>query len=80
MNTKNYLLPHERIIFPLDFSSYEEAKRYIDLLKDNVGLFKVGLELFVREGPAVIKNIAKEFQAEVFLDMKFHDIPETVKP
>ncbi len=71
-------LPHERIIFPLDFPSFKEAKKYIRLLKDHVGLFKVGLELFVSEGPKVMQSIAKESPAKVFLDMKFHDIPETV--
>lgn len=70
--------PHEQIIFPLDFPSLEKATKYIRLLKDHVGLFKVGLELFVSEGPQVMQAIAKESPAKVFLDMKFHDIPETV--
>ncbi len=70
--------PHERIIFPLDFPNAKEAKKYIELLKDHVGLFKVGLELFVSEGPAVLKTIANIAPTKVFLDMKFHDIPETV--
>ena len=78
-SSKNTLSPHERIIFPLDFSSLDKAKDYIKLLKDHVGLFKVGLELFVSEGPGVIDAIlAEDSQAKVFLDMKFHDIPETV--
>ncbi|MBW2553913.1 MAG: orotidine-5'-phosphate decarboxylase, partial [Deltaproteobacteria bacterium] len=71
-------LPHEHIIFPLDVPSLKEAKKYIHLLNDHVGLFKVGLELFVSEGPQVMQAIAKESPAKVFLDMKFHDIPETV--
>lgn len=72
------VLPHERIIFPLDFPSFEQALTYIHKLKDHVGLFKVGLELFVSEGPKVMQAIANESPAKVFLDMKFHDIPETV--
>lgn len=70
--------PLEYIIFPLDFPNLKEAKKYIKLLKDQVGLFKVGLELFVSEGPEAIKAIIEETDAGVFLDMKFHDIPETV--
>lgn len=78
MSTNKILLPHERIIFPLDFPSFKEAEKYIQLLKDHVGLFKVGLELFVSEGPKVLQAIAKQSPAKVFLDMKFHDIPATV--
>lgn len=72
------LKPHDHIIFPLDLPSFGEAQKYIRLLKDNVGLFKVGLELFVREGPKVLALIAKESPTKVFLDIKFHDIPSTV--
>jgi orotidine-5'-phosphate decarboxylase len=72
------MLPHEHIIFPLDFPSSEKAKKYIELLKDRVGLFKVGLELFVSEGPKVLQTIAEITPTKVFLDLKFHDIPETV--
>ncbi|MFQ5901506.1 MAG: orotidine-5'-phosphate decarboxylase [Thermodesulfobacteriota bacterium] len=69
----------ERIIFPLDVPNLVEARKYIRLLRDSVGLFKVGLELFVSEGPAVLQIITEESQAKVFLDMKFHDIPATVR-
>ena len=48
-------------------------------LKDEVGLFKVGLELFVARGPSFLKRWAEEAGAGFFLDLKFHDIPETVK-
>lgn len=79
MFKKNTLLPYERIIFPLDFPSLKEAAKYIDLLKDSVGLFKVGLELFVSEGPQVLQAITDKTHAKIFLDLKFHDIPETVR-
>jgi orotidine-5'-phosphate decarboxylase len=72
------ILPHEYIIFPLDFPSLDEAIKFINLLHDHVGLFKVGLELFVKEGPKVLQAIAKATHTKIFLDMKFHDIPETV--
>jgi len=66
------------IIFPLDVASIGEAKRYIELLTDYVGLFKVGLELFVRTGPQIVDYINEAGGAGVFLDLKLHDIPATV--
>lgn len=72
------LLPKDRIIFPLDVPNLKEAQRFVRLLKDNVGVFKIGLELFVSEGPDIIRMVKKEGKAKIFLDMKFHDIPETV--
>ncbi|MBI3583757.1 MAG: orotidine-5'-phosphate decarboxylase [Nitrospinae bacterium] len=71
--------PKDRIIFPLDFPDYNSAKKYVEILKGHIGLFKVGLELFVKEGPEILKLIAGEGKAKIFLDLKFHDIPETVK-
>ncbi|WAC08750.1 MAG: orotidine-5'-phosphate decarboxylase [Thermodesulfobacteriota bacterium] len=70
--------PHEYIIFPLDLPTLDEATHYVRLLKNYIGLFKVGLELFVKEGPKILRAIAEETPTKIFLDMKFHDIPETV--
>lgn len=67
-----------RIIFPLDVSSVDEAKYFVRLLKDHVGLFKVGLELFIRSGAEIIHYIHSITDSEIFLDLKLHDIPETV--
>ena len=66
------------IIFPLDVASSEEAKSYVELLADHVGLFKVGLELFIRSGPDIVRHINSAGTAGVFLDLKLHDIPATV--
>jgi orotidine-5'-phosphate decarboxylase len=77
-NNKSHL-PRERIIFPLDVPSANEAKKFIQLLKNSIGIFKVGLELFVREGPKILEVIVQETHAKIFLDLKFHDIPETVR-
>ena len=66
------------IIFPLDVASFDEAKRYVELLADRVGLFKVGLELFIRSGPEIVQFINSSGSAGVFLDLKLHDIPATV--
>ena len=69
----------DRIIFPLDVSTYDEAMKYVNLLKDSVGLFKVGLELFASQGPAILIGIREITNAKVFLDLKLHDIPETMR-
>lgn len=67
------------IIFPLDVSSYGEAMRYVEFLSGNVGLFKVGLELFISQGPEILKGIRERTDAGIFLDLKLHDIPATVQ-
>ncbi|MDI6793227.1 MAG: orotidine-5'-phosphate decarboxylase [bacterium] len=70
----------DRIIFPLDVLTLKEAKYYINLLKDYVGVFKVGLELFVSVGPQILREIkSEESGVNIFLDLKFHDIPATVR-
>ena len=66
------------IIFPLDVATIDAAKKYIELLAERVGLFKVGLELFIRCGPEIIDFIHSQTAARVFLDLKLHDIPATV--
>lgn len=73
------LQPKDRLIFPLDVPNEAEAKRFISLLKDEVGLFKVGLELFMAEGPAFLQFLADTARVDYFLDLKFHDIPATIK-
>ena len=66
------------IIFPLDVPTEKAAKAYVELLSESVGMFKVGLELFIRSGPELIDFIKSSGNADVFLDLKLHDIPETV--
>ena len=70
--------PSDYIVFPLDMSTREEALKYVDILKDHVGLFKVGLELFISQGPDIIRAIQEIAGGKVFLDLKLHDIPATV--
>jgi len=67
-----------RIIFPLDVSDISEAEYFIDILKDNVAMFKVGLELFFKAGKAWVYNLSKNKNIKIFLDVKLHDIPNTV--
>jgi len=66
------------IIFPLDVSSLMSAKQYVELLSESVGMFKVGLELFIHAGPEIINFVKDSSKAGVFLDLKLHDIPATV--
>nr|WP_283762181.1 orotidine-5'-phosphate decarboxylase [Roseofilum halophilum] len=66
----------DRIIVPLDVSSGEEAIALLDRLPD-VGFWKVGLELFVSTGPSILEEL-KQRQKRIFLDLKFHDIPNTM--
>ncbi|MCP3901513.1 MAG: orotidine-5'-phosphate decarboxylase, partial [Desulfobacteraceae bacterium] len=67
------------IVFPLDFDSKKKAIEYVKLLDGKVGMFKVGLELFIKEGPEIISSIKKRTKAGIFLDLKLHDISATVK-
>ena len=67
------------LIFPLDVPTHDEAIRYVELLREHVGIFKVGLELFVSVGPKILNAIKERSEAGIFLDLKFHDIPATVK-
>ncbi len=67
------------IVFPLDFSSVKEAEDYVRILDGKVGMFKIGLELFIDQGPSVIQRIRKLSRAKIFLDLKLHDISATVQ-
>jgi orotidine-5'-phosphate decarboxylase len=67
-----------RLVFPLDYPTLAEARRAARLLAPAVGVLKVGLELFVREGPEAAR-LGAELGRDVFLDLKLHDIPETVE-
>jgi orotidine-5'-phosphate decarboxylase len=66
-----------RLIFALDVGSTTEAIDYVDALTREVGMFKVGKQLFLHAGPQIVEMI-RDRGGEVFLDLKFHDIPRTV--
>lgn len=70
--------PRDMLIFALDIGvDIEEAFSWVKLIEDHVKIFKIGKEAFTRYGPRIIEKI-KERGKEVFLDLKFHDIPNTV--
>lgn len=67
----------EKIIFALDVDKLSEIDRWAELLSSKVGMFKVGKELFTTAGPAAVEAV-KRHGGQVFLDLKYHDIPNTV--
>jgi orotidine-5'-phosphate decarboxylase len=68
----------QRLIVALDHPTTQAALRQVDDLDDTVERYKVGLELYVAEGRALIDEL-HERDKRVFLDLKLHDIPETVR-
>ncbi|MDR0953024.1 MAG: orotidine-5'-phosphate decarboxylase [Elusimicrobiota bacterium] len=69
--------PADKIIVALDVKTEKEALALVKKLKGKVGVFKIGKELFTACGPAIVKKVQK-LGGKVFLDLKFHDIPNTV--
>jgi orotidine-5'-phosphate decarboxylase len=67
----------DRLIVALDVESLAEAERLLDRLQGLVTRFKIGSQLFTAAGPPAVELVQKR-GAEVFLDLKFHDIPNTV--
>ncbi len=66
-----------KLIIALDVDEHDYALELVDKFKDYVGIFKIGYELFISSGPKIIEDINKKGK-KVFLDLKFHDIPNTV--
>jgi orotidine-5'-phosphate decarboxylase len=75
---KDLLRAKDKIIVPLDVASPEKARDLVQRLGGKVGWFKVGLQLFTAVGPAIVEEIKKS-GTKIFLDLKFHDIPNTVQ-
>jgi orotidine-5'-phosphate decarboxylase len=67
----------KRLILALDVSDYDYAIKLVKTFSEYVDIFKVGFELFTMTGPKIIEDINK-LGKKVFLDLKFHDIPNTV--
>ena len=77
--TEKEQLAREKVCLPLDgLNTIEEIKERVEELSPVVGLFKIGKESFTRFGPEAVK-VVHEAGANVFLDLKYHDIPNTVK-
>ncbi|MEA2446195.1 MAG: orotidine-5-phosphate decarboxylase [Thermoleophilales bacterium] len=71
MTTRN------KLIVALDVKTAPEAQRLVDMLRGIVGMFKIGSQLFTATGPTFVREIVNSGE-QVFLDLKFHDIPNTV--
>jgi orotidine-5'-phosphate decarboxylase len=69
--------PGARVALALDVPDLDAARRLIEQTSDHVGVFKVGLELFIARGPAAVEAV-HEAGAQCFLDLKLHDIPATM--
>jgi orotidine-5'-phosphate decarboxylase len=68
---------NECIILALDVPGYDEAMDVVRTFRDHIDIFKIGLELFTSAGPRIVEDI-NSMGKKIFLDLKFHDIPNTV--
>ncbi len=71
------LTPRDRLIVALDVSSAAAARKIVAAVGESVSTFKVGMQLYTAEGPAVVRELVATGR-KVFLDLKYHDIPNTV--
>jgi len=67
----------DKIIVALDVASREKAMPLVDALREQISFFKIGLQLYLAEGPEIVNSVTAT-GAKVFLDLKLHDIPNTV--
>ncbi len=68
----------KHLAFAVDYPAVEAARPIVERVASHVGVLKIGLELFVREGPKALQ-LGSDLGCEIFLDLKLHDIPETVE-
>src|SRR5437588_842127 len=72
-----YPKSEDRLIVALDVSSAAAAQRIVAALGDSVHIYKVGMQLYTAEGPQILRDLVNSGR-RVFLDLKYHDIPNTV--
>src|SRR5262249_4542171 len=77
ITSPNRIAARERLIVALDVSTASAARDLVARIGDNAGLYKVGLQLFIAEGPRLVRELVAAGR-KVFLDLKLHDIPNTV--
>jgi orotidine-5'-phosphate decarboxylase len=70
-------LAKDKLIVALDVDSADRGLELFDVLRDSVGMFKIGMQLFTAAGPDIVRRIVSR-GGRVFLDLKYHDIPNTV--
>lgn len=69
--------PRERLIVALDVTTAEQAQKIVAAVGDSAFTYKVGMQLYTAEGPRVVRDLVASGR-RVFLDLKYHDIPNTV--
>src|ERR1700704_37490 len=69
--------PRQRLIVALDVSTAAAARKIVAAVGDSALTYKVGMQLFTAEGPPVVRDLVASGR-KVFLDLKYHDIPNTV--
>jgi orotidine-5'-phosphate decarboxylase len=75
---QNLIHAKDKIIVALDFPSAGQALQLVEQLDDRIQFYKIGLQLFTKSGAEVVREI-KQRGKKIFLDLKFHDIPNTVR-
>ena len=70
-------MTEDRIIVALDVPTKREALELVEKLRDQISFFKIGLQLYTAEGPEIVRAVSST-GSKVFLDLKLHDIPNTV--
>ena len=70
--------PVDRLVVAVDLSARDEILRLVDTLRGSVGVFKIGLQAFIANGPQIVRDVVARGE-RVFLDLKIHDIPNTAK-
>lgn len=68
----------DRLVVAVDVSTRDEILRLVDTLRGTAGIFKIGLQAFIANGPSIVREIVQSGE-RVFLDLKIHDIPNTAK-
>lgn len=71
------MVPEDKLIVALDVDTFDEARVLVEKLQGDVDIFKVGSQLFTACGPVIVRHLMAAGK-KVFLDLKFHDIPNTV--
>ena len=67
----------DKIVVALDVATKSEAMRLVEQLREQISFFKIGLQLYTAEGPEIVRAVIAS-GAKIFLDLKLHDIPNTV--